>query len=301
MGNRPKLSPAKSPGSRFRSALRREKPLQIAGVIHAYAALLAQRAGFQALYLSGAGVANACHGLPDLGVTSRDDVVEEVRRITAVTDLPLLVDADTGWGGPREVALTIREMEKAGAAGVHIEDQISTKRCGHRPNKSVVPTSVMVARIKAAVNARRDPKFIIMARTDAVAVEGLDRGVERVCAYKAAGADMIFAEALGKLSEYQKFVKAMGIPVLANMTEFGVSPLFHTAQLAKAGIGMVLYPLSGFRAMNAAALRVYRTIRKKGTQRSEVRSMQTRRELYDILDYEKYERELDRKVNNDSK
>jgi methylisocitrate lyase len=288
-----------SPGSRFRYALKAENPLQVVGVINAYAAIMAEHAGFQALYLSGAGVANASHGLPDLGMTTLGDVLEDVKRITAATDLPLLVDADTGWGSSAMVGRTVREMSKAGAAGLHLEDQITTKRCGHRPNKVVVRPAEMMDRIKAAVDARSDDSFVIMARTDAVAVEGLEAGIERACLYREAGADMIFAEALIELDQYRKFVNGVKIPVLANMTEFGLSPLFTTRQLGEAGVQLVLYPLSAFRAMNAAALRVYQAIRKDGTQKSVVGIMQTRKELYNFLDYEKHEKMLDRSMNEE--
>jgi len=282
---------SKSAGSRFRQALRREKPLQIPGVIHAYAARMAERIGFRALYLSGAGVANSCHAWPDLGITTLQDVLEEVRRITQATMLPLLVDADTGWGNS---ARTVREMIRAGAAAIHLEDQIAAKRCGHRPRKKLVPVLEMVHRIKQAVDARTDSSFVIMARTDATAVEGLNAAIDRASLYLEAGADMIFAEAMTSLSDYRQFAHAVKAPILANMTEFGVTPLFNQRELAKAGVAMILYPLSAFRAMNAAALGVYRTIRKEGTQRKMVRTMQTRKELYDFLDYEKQERDLDR-------
>ena len=270
-----------SPGQRFHQALRWEKPLQIAGVINAFAARLAEQAGFRALYLSGAGVANASYGIPDIGLTTLENVLEDLRRITSVTDLPVLVDADTGWA----IRRTVREISKAGAAGLHIEDQVAGKRCGHLPRKRIVGTSEMVRRIQAAAAGRQDPSFVIMARTDAVAIEGLDAAIERAIAYREAGADMIFPEALTRLDHYRKFARAVGLPILANMTEFGRTPLFTTRQLAGAGVRIVLYPLSAFRAMNAAALRVYQTIRKRGTQKSVVRAMQTRKELYKILAY----------------
>jgi methylisocitrate lyase len=281
-----------TPGGAFRAAVREEKPLQVAGVINAYAALLAQRTGFRALYLSGAGVANASFGLPDLALTTLTDVLEDLRRITAVTDLPVLVDIDTGWGHAFMIGRTIREMCRAGAAAVHIEDQVAAKRCGHRPGKALVPAEEMTDRIKAAADARTDPDFVIMARTDAVAVEGIDAALARACRYRDAGADMIFPEALGELSQYRLFAEATGLPVLANMTEFGVTPLFTAAELASAGVGVALYPLSAFRAMSAAALRVYREIREAGTQRGVVDLMQSRAELYEVLGYHDYERKL---------
>lgn len=282
-----------TPGTQFRAALAKEQPLQIAGAINAYCALLAERSGFRALYLSGAGVANASFGLPDLGMTTLSDVLEDVRRITSVTRLPLLVDVDTGWGHAAMIGRTIREMIRAGAAGVHIEDQVAAKRCGHRPGKALVTTAEMVDRIKAAVDGRTDPSFVIMARTDAFAIEGLEGAIERAGQYREAGADMLFPEALTELTHYRRFTAAVAIPVLANMTEFGVTPLFTVAELASAGVGLVLYPLSAFRAMSAAALRVYRTIRDDGSQRDVVESMQSRAELYDYLGYYDYERKLD--------
>jgi methylisocitrate lyase len=287
-----------TPGKRFRDALKREKPLQIVGAIHAYAAILAKSAGFRALYISGAGVANASYGIPDLGMTTLEDVLTDLRRIAAITDLPVLVDADTGWGN---CGRTVREMEKAGAAAIHLEDQIASKRCGHRPNKQVVPVRSMLDRIKAAVDARKDRAFVVMARTDAVAVEGMDAAVERACRYIDAGADMLFAEALYDLEQYRRFIKAVKVPVLANITEFGKTPLYTRQQLKKSGVSMILYPLSAFRAMNAAALKVYETVRKKGTQKKVVSFMQTRKDLYKYLDYEKYERVLDRKLRSKNK
>ncbi len=286
--------PAISAGGRFRAALEIERPVQVVGVINAYTALLAERAGFRALYLSGAGVANASYGLPDLGMTTLDNVLEDVRRITSATQLPLLVDADTGWGGAFMIARTIREMAKAGAAGLHIEDQASAKRCGHRPNKTIVPATEMVDRIAAAVDAKPGPDFIVMARTDALAVEGLDAAIERARRYKDAGADMIFPEALTALDQYRQFADAVGIPILANLTEFGLTPLFTTEELGGAGVRLALYPLSAFRAMSAAALDTYRTLRRDGTQRRAVPAMQTRAELYDVLGYQAYEQTLDR-------
>jgi len=280
-------------GGLLRAAMEEEKPLQVVGAINAYAAMMAERTGFRALYLSGAGVANASFGLPDLGMTTLADVAEEVRRITAVTSLPLLVDVDTGWGHAFMIGRTIREMIRAGAAGVHIEDQVAAKRCGHRPGKALVSTDEMTARIRAAVDARTDPAFVIMARTDAVAVEGLDAAIERARHYREAGADMLFPEALADLTHYRRFAIETRLPILANMTEFGVTPLFDRAELAAAGVSLVLYPLSAFRAMSAAALRVYRTIREEGSQRDVVSIMQSRDELYDFLGYRDFERKLD--------
>jgi methylisocitrate lyase len=288
-----KSSGNNSPGRRFRAALAGEKPLQIAGVINAYAALLAEKSRFRALYLSGAGVANASYGLPDLGITSLDNVLEDIRRITAATKLPLLVDADTGWGSAMGIQRTVKEMIRAGAAGMHLEDQVSNKRCGHRPGKELVSTGEMCDRITAAVDARTDPDFVIMARTDAVAGEGLDAAVKRSKAYVAAGADMIFAEALGTLPEYSAFCRAVKVPVLANITEFGKTPMFTIKELGSAGVGMALYPLSAFRAMSAAALEVYSAIRREGTQKSVLGKMQTRAELYEILNYKAAEEKLD--------
>ena len=272
-----------SPGAKLRAALRVEKPLQLAGVIHAYAAILAERSGFRALYLSGAGVANASYGVPDVGLTTLDDVLIDVRRITSATKLPLLVDADTGWENPK---LTVREMIREGAAGIHLEDQVEAKRCGHLAGKQLVPAKEMVARLKAAVAGKVDPQFVIMARTDAAGVEGIDAAIERAKLYHAAGADMIFAEALTTLAEYRKFTAAVKIPVLANITEFGKTPLFTTSELKSAGVRLALYPLSAFRAMNAAALKTFQTIRTDGTQRRIVKQMQTRAELYQFLGYD---------------
>jgi methylisocitrate lyase len=283
-----------TPGGRLRAALKEERPLQVAGAINAYAAIMAEAAGFRALYLSGAGVANASHGLPDLGMTSLTEVLEEVRRLTAATSLPLLVDADTGFGGALMIGRTVRELERAGAAGLHLEDQVAAKRCGHRPGKALVDTAEMVDRIKAAVDARTDPAFVIMARTDALAVEGLAAAVERACHYREAGADMLFPEALVELDQYRQFAEAADIPVLANITEFGRTPLFTLEELRGAGVALALYPLSAFRAMSAAALRVYRTIRAEGTQQGVVDIMQSRDELYRFLGYHACEERLDR-------
>jgi methylisocitrate lyase len=282
-----------SAGGCFREALSLETPLKVVGVINAYAALMAERVGFRAIYLSGGGVANASFGLPDLGMTTLSDVLEDVRRITSATGLPLLVDADTGWGNAFMIARTVRQMIKAGAAGIHIEDQVQAKRCGHRPNKEIVSTAEMADRIKAAVDAKRDPDFVLMARTDALAVEGLEQTIERACCYKEAGADIIFAEALSELSQYRQFADAVDIPILANMTEFGKTPLYTTEELRGAGVSLVLYPLSAFRAMSAAALNVYQTIRQQGTQEDVVHIMQTRSELYEFLNYDEYEQKLD--------
>jgi methylisocitrate lyase len=282
-----------SAGARLRTAAAARAPLQLAGTINAYCALLAEQAGFEAIYLSGAGVANASFGLPDLGVTTLNDVVEDARRITGATALPLLVDADTGFGSAFNIARTIRELERAGAAGMHIEDQEQAKRCGHRPNKATVSAEEMCDRLKAAVDARADRHFVIMARTDAFAREGLDRSLERAQAYVAAGADMIFAEALQSLDDYRAFTGAIEVPVLANLTEYGLTPYFTVRELAEVGVKLVLYPLTAFRAMSHAALDVYRTLREQGTQTSLLSKMQTRDELYAVLDYHAYERKLD--------
>jgi methylisocitrate lyase len=282
----------KTPGAKLRRAVAEEKPLQVVGAINAYHAMMAERVGYRALYLSGGGVAAGSYGLPDLGITSLNDVLEDVRRITYATPLPLLVDADTGWGSAFNIARTVKEMMRAGAAGVHIEDQVQAKRCGHRPGKAIVPKDEMVDRIKAAVDARTGD-FVIMARTDALAVEGMDSAIERAVACVEAGADMIFPEAMRDLDQYAAFVKAVGVPVLANITEFGSTPLFTTTQLAGAGVSLVLYPLSAFRAMNKAALAVYEAIRRDGTQEAVVELMQTRMELYEFLRYHGYEQKLD--------
>jgi methylisocitrate lyase len=282
-----------SAGKRFRAALQAERPLQIAGTINAFTALLAEKAGFNAIYLSGAGVANASFGLPDLAMTTLNDVCEDIRRIASATDVPLLVDADTGWGSALMIGRTIREMTWAGAAGCHLEDQVAEKRCGHRPGKALVETREMCDRLKAAVDGRIDQDFVIMARTDAHAVEGQQAALDRAAAYVEAGADMIFAEALTTLEEYQQFTSIIKVPVLANLTEFGKTPLFTTDELASVGVGMTLYPLSAFRAMSAAALDVYKTLRADGTQQAVVDKMQTRMELYDVLGYQAYEDKLD--------
>ena len=282
-----------SAGARLRAALEQERPLQIVGAVNAYSALLAQAAGFRALYLSGAGVANASFGLPDLGMTSLNDVCEDVRRITAATELPLLVDADTGWGGAFSIARTCSQLIKSGAAGMHLEDQVAAKRCGHRPGKELVPAEEMVDRIKSAVDGRTDEQFVVMARTDAHAVEGQQAALDRAVKYVEAGADMIFAEALTTLDEYRQFTSAVKVPVLANLTEFGKTPYFTTQELASVGVRLVLYPLSAFRAMSKAALDVYGAIRRDGTQKNVVPLMQTRVDLYEKLGYLEYEKKLD--------
>jgi methylisocitrate lyase len=288
-----------SPGKKFRAAMTEEMPLQVVGAINAYAAIMAEKVGFRALYLSGAGVANASFGLPDLGMTTLGDVLDDVRRITAASALPLLVDIDTGFGGALMIGRTVREMTRAGAAGVHIEDQVAAKRCGHRPGKTVVGVEEMTDRIKAAVDSRTDPDFVVMARTDAVAVEGLQPAIERACRYREAGADMLFPEALSGLDQYREFAEAVGIPILANMTEFGVTPLFALRELAEAKVSLVLYPLSALRAMNASALRVFRAIREKGTQKGMLDAMQSRAELYDFLGYLDYELKLDELISKE--
>ena len=288
-----------SAGARFRAAIVAEKQLQIIGAINAYHAMLATQTGFKALYLSGGGVAAGSLGVPDLGISTLEDVLIDVRRITDAVDTPLLVDIDTGWGGAFNIARSVKSVAKAGAAAVHIEDQVSAKRCGHRPNKAVVSQAEMVDRIKAAVDARVDDSFVIMARTDALAVEGLQSAMDRACACVEAGADMIFPEAVTELSMYKQFVDAVKVPVLANITEFGSTPLFTVAELATAEVSMVLYPLSAFRAMNKAALTVYETMRKEGTQKNIVGMMQTRMELYEHLGYHAFEQKLDVLFNQD--
>ena len=293
------MSHTSSAGHRLHDALAIENPLQVVGTINAYSALMAERVGFRAIYLSGGGVANASYGLPDIGMTTLNDVLEDVRRITSTTELPLLVDADTGWGNAFMIAKTIRQMIRAGAAGVHIEDQVQAKRCGHRPNKEIVSALEMVDRMKAAADAKTDPDFVLMARTDAAAVEGIDGAIERACRYTEAGADMIFAEALTEIDQYQKFANAVGVPILANITEFGKTPLYTIEELRDAGVGLVLYPLSAFRAMSAAALNVYETLRREGTQKDALHTMQTRAELYEFLNYHEYERKLDQLLNAD--
>ena len=282
-----------SAGVRLKAAMAAETPLQLVGTVNAYSALLAREAGFRAIYLSGAGVANASFGLPDLGVTSLNDVCEDIRRITGAVDLPLLVDADTGWGGAFNIARSVRDIARAGAAALHLEDQVQSKRCGHRPGKALVDVGEMCDRLKAAVDARPDADFQIMARTDAHAVEGQQAAVDRALAYVEAGADLIFAEALTTLEEYRQFTQAVKVPVLANLTEFGKTPYFTVDELGEVGVRMVIYPLSAFRAMSRAALEVYTAIRRDGTQGAVVDRMQTRDELYDVLDYHAFERKLD--------
>ncbi|AKE57896.1 methylisocitrate lyase [Citrobacter farmeri] len=283
-----------SPGQAFRAALTKENPLQIVGAINANHALLAQRAGYQAIYLSGGGVAAGSLGLPDLGISTLDDVLTDIRRITDVCPLPLLVDADIGFGSSAfNVARTVKSMIKAGAAALHIEDQIGAKRCGHRPNKAIVSKDEMVDRIRAAVDARTDPNFVVMARTDALAVEGLDAAIDRAQAYVDAGADMLFPEAITELSMYRQFADAVQVPILANITEFGATPLFTTDELRSANVAMALYPLSAFRAMNRAAEKVYNVLRQEGTQKSVIDIMQTRNELYESINYYQYEEKLD--------
>jgi len=285
--------PSITPGEKFRSAVESEKPLQVVGAINAFTARMAERVGFKALYLSGGGLAANSLGMPDLAISTLEDVLTDVRRITDIATLPLLVDIDTGWGSAFNIARTIRSMIKAGAAAVHMEDQAGAKRCGHRPGKEIVSKNEMVDRVKAAVDARTDSSFVIMARTDALAVEGIDSAIERAVAYVEAGADMIFPEAMTELSMYQRFRAAAKVPILANITEFGQTPLFTLDELRSAEVDIALYCCSAYRAMNAAALNVYRTIRREGTQKSVVPLMQTRAELYDFLGYHEYEKKLD--------
>ena len=287
------MSNVSSAGAKFRAAVAAEKPLQVIGAINAYHARLAERTGYKAIYLSGGGVAAGSLGLPDLGITTLDDVLTDVRRITDACGLPLLVDADTGFGSAFNIARTVKSLIKFGAGAMHIEDQVQAKRCGHRPGKEIVSRDEMVDRIKAAVDARTDPAFVIMARTDALAVEGLDAAIERARACVEAGADMIFPEAMTELSMYRKFADAVKVPVLANITEFGATPLFTVEELRSANVSLVLYPLSAFRAMNKAALKIYETVRREGTQRNVIDIMQTRNELYDYLDYHRFESKLD--------
>ena len=289
----PHVSSRVSMGAQFRAALKEEKPLQVAGAINAYTARLAQATGFRALYLSGGGVAVNSLAVPDLGITTMEDVLTDVRRITDATNLPLLVDIDTGWGGAFNIARTIRTLIKAGAAAVHMEDQVSAKRCGHRPGKELVSSAEMADRIKAAVDARSDEEFVIMARTDALASEGIDAALARAKAYVDAGADMIFAEAVTELEQYSQFRKAAGVPILANITEFGRTPLWTREQLADSGVDIILYCCAAYRAMNAAALQVYKAIRTEGTQKHVIPLMQTRDDLYKYLDYHAYEEKLD--------
>ncbi len=288
------MTTVQSAGAKFRAAVKEERPLQVIGTINAYHAHLAKRSGYRAIYLSGGGVAAGSLGLPDLGISNLDDVLTDIRRITDVCDLPLLVDVDTGFGSSAfNVARTVKSLIKAGAAAMHIEDQVGAKRCGHRPNKELVSKEEMVDRIKAAVDARTDPDFVIMARTDALAVEGLDAAVDRALACVEAGADMIFPEAITELAMYKKFANAVKVPVLANITEFGATPLFTVDELRSADVAIVLYPLSAFRAMNQAALKVYEAVRRDGTQKNVVDIMQTRDDLYDYLNYHSFEKKLD--------
>jgi methylisocitrate lyase len=283
-----------SAGAKFRAALKKERPLQVIGTINAYHALLAKRSGYRAIYLSGGGVAAGSLGVPDLGISNLDDVLTDIRRITDACDLPLLVDVDTGFGASAfNVARTVRSLIKFGAGAMHIEDQVGAKRCGHRPNKELVSKAEMVDRIKAAVDAKTDPDFVVMARTDALAVEGLEAAIDRACACVEAGADMIFPEAITELSMYKKFADAVKVPILANITEFGATPLFTVDELRSANVSIVLYPLSAFRAMNHAALKVYQAVRSDGTQKNVVDTMQTRNDLYDFLNYHSYEKKLD--------
>ncbi|MEK9876256.1 MAG: methylisocitrate lyase [Betaproteobacteria bacterium] len=282
-----------SQGKKFRDAVKTEKPLQVIGAINAYHARLAEQTGYKAIYLSGGGVAAGSLGIPDLGISSLDDVLTDVRRITDVCSLPLLVDVDTGFGGAFNIARTVKSLIKFGAGAMHIEDQVQAKRCGHRPNKEIVSKDEFTDRIKAAADARIDENFVIMARTDALAVEGLDAAIERAQACVEAGADMIFPEAMTELEMYKKFADAVQVPILANITEFGQTPLFTVEELRSVNVSLVLYPLSAFRAMNKAALNVYKTVRSEGTQQSVVDTMQSRSELYDYLDYHKFEQKLD--------
>jgi methylisocitrate lyase len=282
-----------TPGLLFKKAIEEERPLQVIGAINAYHAKLAEKTGYKAIYLSGGGVAAGSLGVPDLGISTLEDVLIDIRRITDSTSLPLLVDVDTGFGGAFNIARTIRSVEKSGAAAVHIEDQIQAKRCGHRPNKSIVSQNEMVDRIKSAVDAKNDENFVIMARTDALAVEGLQSAIDRACACVEAGANMIFPEAINDLDTYKKFTNSVDVPVLANITEFGATPLFSLDELNSVGIAIALYPLSAFRAMNKAALNIYKGLREEGTQKNLVEQMQTREELYEFLDYHEYEKKLD--------
>jgi methylisocitrate lyase len=287
------MTDALTPGAKLREAVNKHNPLQVVGTVNAYTAIMAERVGHQAIYLSGGGVAACSFGMPDLGITTLKDVLEDVYRITAASTLPLLVDVDTGWGGAFNIARCVHELIRGGAAGMHIEDQVQQKRCGHRPNKMIVSQAEMIDRIKAAVDARRDDNFVIMARTDALAVEGMQPAIERAIACVEAGADMVFPEAMTELSQYQEFVEAVQVPVLANITEFGATPLFTTDELATIGVKLALYPLSAFRAMSKAALNVYEHLLQDGTQQQVVDTMQTRMELYDFLDYHRYEQKLD--------
>ena len=290
-----------SSGKKFRKLVNENKPLQIVGAVNAYSALMAEKVGHQSIYLSGGGVAASSLGVPDLGITSLADVLEDAKRITQVTSLPLLVDADTGWGGALNITRCVREMINSGVAAIHIEDQVSQKRCGHRPNKAIVSTNEMVDRIKAAVDAKTDPNFVIMARTDSLAIEGMHSAIDKATAFVEAGADMIFPEALNTIEQYRKFSDSINVPILANITEFGQTPLFTKEELSDAGVDMILYPLSAFRAMSKAALNVYQHIIQDGHQNNVIESMQTREELYDFLNYHQYEKQLDDVMNKESK
>ena len=290
-----------SSGKKFKKLVAETKPLQIVGTVNAYSSIMAEKVGHQAIYLSGGGVAASSLGVPDLGITSLADVLEDAKRITQATSLPLLVDADTGWGGSFNIARCVREMIKSGVAGIHIEDQVSQKRCGHRPNKAIVSTSEMIDRIKSAVDAKTDSDFVIMARTDALAIEGMGSAIDKAKAFVEAGADMIFPEALSSIEQYKEFSDSLSVPILANITEFGKTPLYSKTELYEVGVDMILYPLSAFRAMSNAALNVYQHILKDGHQRNVIESMQTREELYDFLDYHQYEKQLDNLFNKESK
>jgi|TARA_B110000003_G_scaffold33398_1_gene30978 methylisocitrate lyase len=290
-----------SSGKKFKKLVAETKPLQIVGTVNAYSSIMAEKVGHQAIYLSGGGVAASSLGVPDLGITSLADVLEDAKRITQATSLPLLVDADTGWGGSFNIARCVREMIKSGVAGIHIEDQVSQKRCGHRPNKAIVSTSEMIDRIKSAVDAKTDSDFVIMARTDALAIEGMESAIDKAKAFVEAGADMIFPEALSSIEQYKEFSDSLSVPILANITEFGKTPLYSKTELYEVGVDMILYPLSAFRAMSNAALNVYQHILKDGHQRNVIESMQTREELYDFLDYHQYEKQLDNLFNKESK
>ena len=290
-----------SSGKKFRKLVSDNKPLQIVGAVNAYSAIMAEKVGHQSIYLSGGGVAASSLGVPDLGITSLADVLEDAKRITQVTSLPLLVDADTGWGGSLNIARCVREMINSDVAAIHIEDQVSQKRCGHRPNKAIVSTNEMLDRIKSAVDAKTDPNFVIMARTDALAIEGMESAIDKAKSFVEAGADMIFPEALNTIEQYQEFADSLSVPVLANITEFGQTPLFNKEELSEAGVDMILYPLSAFRAMSNAALNVYQHILKDGHQHNVLESMQTRDELYDFLNYHQYEKQLDELINKENK
>tara|TARA_B100000787_G_scaffold32781_1_gene22401 strand:- start:1410 stop:2291 length:882 start_codon:yes stop_codon:yes gene_type:complete len=290
-----------SSGKKFRKLVSDNKPLQIVGAVNAYSAIMAEKVGHQSIYLSGGGVAASSLGVPDLGITSLADVLEDAKRITQVTSLPLLVDADTGWGGSLNIARCVREMINSDVAAIHIEDQVSQKRCGHRPNKAIVSTNEMLDRIKSAVDAKTDPNFVIMARTDALAIEGMESAIDKAKSFVEAGADMIFPEALNTIEQYREFSDALNVPILANITEFGQTPLFNKEELSDAGVDMILYPLSAFRAMSNAALNVYQHILKDGHQHNVLESMQTRDELYDFLNYHQYEKQLDELINKENK